>query len=134
LEYIDRSKVLFLLSEDLKRDSVRSMREVYHFLGISDDFVPPNIGQQFHRATVPRSLGLLRRIKGQGWEKGMLRMLIPSPALRKSLRRKLLRINQTSRVDVVLHESERRRLLELFRSENERLAQFLGRDLDHWNA
>ena len=86
LEYIDRSQMLFLLSEDLKTDALRCMREVYHFLGVSEEFVPPNIGEQFHRATVPRSLSLVRRVKGQGWEKRLLRLLIPSAALRQSLR------------------------------------------------
>ena len=134
LEYIDRSKLLFLLSEDLKTDALRCMRTVYHFLGVSEDFVPPNIGEQFHRAAAPRSPSLVRRIKGQGWEKPLLRLLIPSVVLRNSLRSYLLRINETSRVDMALAADERRRLAELFRSENDRLATFLGRDLSRWTA
>ena len=134
LEYIDRSRMLFLLSEDLKTDALRCVREVYHFLGVSENFVPPNIGEQFHRATAPRSVSLVRRIKGQGWEKPLLHLLVPSAALRKSLRIHLLRINETSRVDIILSQDEKRRLVELFRTENARLATFLGRDLGHWSA
>lgn len=133
LEYIDQSQMLFLLSEDLKTSALSSVREVYHFLGVSNDFVPPNIDKQFHRATAPRSLALVRRIKGGGWETRLLRLLIPSVTLRHSLRTYLLRINQTSQGGIVLDEDERRSLVELFRTENERLAAFLGRDLSHWS-
>ena len=90
--------------------------------------------QAHHRATAPRSVSLVRRIKGQGWEKPLLHLLVPSAALRKSLRIHLLRINETSRVDIVLSQDEKRRLVELFRTENARLATFLGRDLGHWSA
>ena len=133
LEIVDRSRMLFLLSEDLETDALSAMRDVYRFLGVAEDFIPPNVGERFHRATVPRSRGLLRRLKGRGWEKQLLHLLIPSSTLRQSLRTGLLRINQTSHSDIVLESDTRRRLVELYRDENERLAAFLGRDLEHWD-
>jgi hypothetical protein len=130
---MDRSQMLFLLSEDLETDPSACLRQVYTFLGVASDFVPSNLGERFHRATVPRSLSLLRWIKGRGAGKRLLRLLIPSASLRQSLRDRLLHLNQTTPSDLVLKTETRKRLVELYRSENTRLAAFLGRNLDRWN-
>lgn len=133
LEYMDRSKMLFLLSEDLEANPLECLQQVYTFLGVASDFVPTNLGERFHRATVPRSLSLLRWINGQGAEKRLLRLLIPSASLRRTVRIWLLRHNQTTHSDIVLNAVTRGRLVELYRAENTRLAAFLGRNLDHWS-
>lgn len=133
LEKIDRSRMLFLLSEELEANPLECLRNVYAFLGVANDFLPSNLGERFHRATVPRSLSLLRRLKGKGPEKWLLRLLIPSTSLRQSLRDRLLRLNQTAPSDQILNANTREHLVELYRTENARLAAFLGRDLEHWN-
>jgi hypothetical protein len=133
LEFFDRSRMLFLLAEDLENDPLKCLNQVYAFLGVAGDFVPSNVGERFHRAMVPRSLSLLHWIKGRGRGKRLLRMLIPSAAMRQSLRDRLLRLNQTAPGDMVLNPDTRKRLVEAYRAENTRLAGFLGRNLDHWN-
>ena len=134
LEYMDRSQMLFLLTDDLKADPVACVQRVFSFLGVRDDFVPPNIGERFHRATVPRSVSLIRRIKGQGIEKRLVRFLIPSATLRQSLREQILRLNQTTpREEMVLADETRKRLIDVYGSENARLSTFIGRGLDHWD-
>ncbi|TCK18164.1 sulfotransferase domain-containing protein [Thiogranum longum] len=133
LGYVDRSQMLFLLADDLEADPSACLQQVYTFLGVASDFVPSSLGERFHRATVPRSLSLLRWIKEPGSGKQLLRLLIPFSSLRQSLRAWLLRINQTNPGDLALNPETRKRLVELYRSENARLAAFLDRDLDHWN-
>lgn len=130
---MDKSQMLFLLSEDLEADPTACLQQVYTFLGVSNDFVPSNLGERFHRATVPRSLSMLRWIKGRGAGKKLLRFMVPSTSLRKIFRDRLLRLNQTTPSDLVLTTETRERLVEIYRSENSRLAAFLGRNLDHWN-
>ncbi len=83
LQYIDRSRMLFLLSETLETDPVRCVQEVYRFLNVEEDFEPRNIGERFHQATAPRSHALARRLEEQGFERRLLRRLIPSASLRR---------------------------------------------------
>ena len=120
--------MLFLLTEDLGSDALASTREVYGFLGVEENCVPSTIGERFHRATVPLSMLMLRRIKGQGSEKRLFRLLLPFPKLRFTLR-----ANQTTEANIVMNPETRRHLADLFRPENVRLAAFLGRDLSPWS-
>lgn len=134
LQHIDRSRMLFLLSETLESDPVHCLQEVYRFLNVKEDFEPPNIGERFHQATAPRSHALARRLQVQGLERRLLRRFIPSTSLRRSLRNWLVRFNQsgqnTMRMDPEIH----RQLVQDFSVENTRLADFLGRDLGSWSA
>jgi hypothetical protein len=134
LEHVDRSRILFLLSHDLEANPTRCIREVYQFLEVADAFVPPNIGERFHRATAPRSPMLARRLRGHGLERRVFRSLIPSASLRQSLRNGLLQLNQTGRSEMCLDPALGRQLAERFRVENTRLADFLYCDLGCWSV
>lgn len=132
LARVERRQMHFALTEDLRRDPVKCLKEVFEFLEVDPDFVPPNIGIQYHRATVPRSVSLLRRINGPSPEKRLVRLLIPWKGLRHALRQRILEWNQTSCFTPVLQDPDRAHLTALFARENERLSNLIGRDLSHW--
>lgn len=132
LDVAPRDNMLFLLSDDLRKDREKCLSLVFSFLGVTNDFVPCGIDEQFHRSTWPRSATLARFIRNGGRAKRLLRILVPSRSLRDKMRREVLKWNQTETVKLQLNEGVRRHLASLFKSENERLAVFLGRDLSHW--
>lgn len=132
LPYVDRPRMLFILSEDLKRDPDGCLRMIFRFLGVSNSYVPPNIGDRFHGATLPRSMMLLKSINEESFVKKVVRLLIPLPALRKKLLTRIVELNQTDRLNIVLEDEIRKRLEDIFREENGRLATFLGRDSGLW--
>ena len=133
LEHVDRSSLLFLLSDDLQHDPAGTLGRVLEFLGVSTSYIPQQIGKKFHQSTVPRSLSLLDRIENrQGFEKRISRLLMPSEKLRKKLRQKILDWNQTGQHGMELKESTRQMLIENFREENRELAALIGRDLNGW--
>jgi hypothetical protein len=132
LKHTDRSNMLFLLTEDLSENTLHCLQTVFKFLNVSQDFTPPNMGQKFHKATAPRSITLLQRINSQGVEKKLLRILIPWKKTREKLRANLLKINQKHDHNIVLSNQMRQNLSHVFQKENEQLAKFLNRDLNHW--
>ena len=55
--------MFFLLTEELKQNRINTLKKIFNFLNVSIDFVPPNINVQYHKATVPKSITLLRLMK-----------------------------------------------------------------------
>ena len=132
LLHVDKTQMLFLLTEDLKEDPGTCLKRVFEFLNVSM-FTPENIGNSYHGAKVPISAGLQRRIiAADGIEKKLLRMLLPYKPLREKLRTKLLEWNQRSGKNIELNQKTRRKLVEMYRSEIRELELFLGRNLDIW--
>lgn len=134
LERWDISQMCFLMSEDLMRSPRETLAICCDFLGVSRDFVPAQIGKNFHKATVPRSLGLLDLIQGEGPYRRIRRILrysIPRPEWRAWVKDQLRALNQKPN-DLSLKEDTRLRLAEMYREENQKLAQLINRDLSHW--
>ncbi len=136
LPYIKRSQMLFLLTEELKKDPLNTLKKIFEFLNVSSNFIPPNINVQYHKATVPKSVSLLRAMKSKNKiKKVIIRLLIPSSRIRRSIYEFIDRLNQTERIDIVLKEDIKRRLAKIYESENKNLSEFLGIDLSlYWNS
>lgn len=133
LERVDRSQMLFLLNEDLRDEPVLTLERIFRFLGVETSYRPDNLARQFFERRVPRSKALLRRIKGQGPEKRLFRLLFPWEAPRKLLRQKFIEYNERKGDKLKMDDETRERLIKLFRPKNERLAKYIDRDLSHWN-
>jgi AraC-like DNA-binding protein len=135
LDYVDKTRMFFLLVEDLKKDPEQGLRLLFDFLNVSKSFVPVNLNERFHKATVPKSMFLLRRIlfEKDTVEKRIMRRLMPWDGPRLKLRSKLLEWNQTEKNYMSLSDETRWRLSGVHREENQKLADFIGRDLSHWD-
>lgn len=133
LEYINLPQALFLLSEELKQNPLECLHKVLEFLGVSSNYLPPNLNHEFHVATVPRSMAMLQRIKQKDTiEKKLIRLLIPWRGLRIGLRQKILDLNQTKKYQLHMRQETRNRLIDIYREENKKLADLLGISLAHW--
>lgn len=133
LERVNRSQMLFLFTEDLKQDPESCLSNIFRFLGVSTEYVPGNLGDNYHGAKVPVNAALQRRIAGGVTiEKRLVRLLVPWEPLRAKLRNKLLSLNQKSGRGHILGEETRKKLIEVYRPENRRLEKFLGRSLRDW--
>ena len=133
LQYMDREQMLFLLTEDLKENPVKCTQSICRFLNVTTSYIPANANKQFHKATVPRSNSLLRRIRQKGsLEKKIVRLLVPWESGRKKLREMALSWNQTPRHDMAISDATRKWLSSCYEQENKLLAELIGRDLSHW--
>jgi len=125
--------MLFLLTEELKQDRINTLKKIFNFLNVSTDFVPPNINVQYHKATVPKSVTLLRLMKSNHKAKKIItRLLIPSSKIRHFLYDLIYKFNQTDRINVNMTEKVRLKLAKLYKDENKRLSDFLRIDLSLW--
>ena len=133
LPYVKRSQMLFLLTEELKQDRINTLKKIFNFLNVSIDFVPPNINVQYHKATVPKSVTLLRLMKSNHKAKKIItRLLIPSSKIRHFFYDLIYKFNQTDRININMTEKARLKLAKLYKDENKRLSDFLRIDLSLW--
>jgi Sulfotransferase domain len=133
LGHTDKSNMLFVLSEDLKSNTMDTLTSCYRFLGISDGIVPPGLEVQHHQAKVPRSKLLLQWILRESIAKKLVRLLVPSDSMRKKLRKQLLNLNETDRHGLILRDETRTVLADRYREPNRQLGELIGRDLSHWD-
>ncbi|MBU0996173.1 MAG: sulfotransferase domain-containing protein [Proteobacteria bacterium] len=137
-KFIQRTKpsqILILLTEDLKKDPPNTLKKCYDFLEIDNRFESNQPYVQHHKATLPKSMILLKNIinKEDTPMKKMGRFFVPNKKLRQKIRESLLKINQTEKKVISLQENTKKQLINVYIPENEKLATFIDRDLSHWN-
>lgn len=133
LDLVDRRQILLLLAEEFKSNKKESLEKVQAFIGVSSDYLPANLDQQYHVASVPKSMTLLNRLNEQGLEKKLVRLLLPSKKFRQRLRRRIIDLNLTTQHELKISDEMRQKLANIYAEENFKLQQLLGKDLSHWS-
>ncbi len=82
---------------------------------------------------IPKNIWLLNQINQETKEKKILRLLLPSKYLREKLRTILRTKNLTMKHSMTLSDSDKIKLSDLFKEHNKKLAEYLERDLSHWD-
>lgn len=134
-----RENLLLMVYDDIKLDSRAFFRRICTFLGIDEEFVPPSLDRRINPRTLLRS----KRIRDL---RCRIRAVLDSNAATKMVRKGLGRMGVGTLVVSAFQLNEkpgsappmtpetRARLAETYREDNLRLAEFLGRDLSHWNT
>jgi hypothetical protein len=125
-----RESILVTLYDDLCRDPVEYVRQVFHFLKVDASFVPPSLNDRINPMLLqlPRSATLqklaahlktFRRLRSVG------------------LLAEKLNMREVDQADFPLrHKLDpemKARMADLYQEHNRELGEFLGRDLSHWN-
>jgi len=130
-ETLDPARIKVVLFDDLERDAVSVMREIYAFLGVDAGF-RPNVEQRHNQTVMPRSRRLdliLRRPSGL---RRMLRAMLPA-AIWEKARARVERIKSWNTGSVPeMTPAVRRQLIEFYREDIQKLGILIGRDLSHW--
>lgn len=137
LEVFPREQCLFLLFDDIPRDANAVLRQCFSFLGVDGDFIPPSLNRRINEPKIPRSKALMAAMN---WARHFLQKHTPGRAQQAWLwKLKLYRLhvwvlqrNLKPFTPPPISEAIRRRLLDIYRDDTRALAQFLGRDLSHW--
>jgi hypothetical protein len=147
LQYFPREALLILLLEDLAQDPDGTMAQVFEFLGLPRIKSPDRIVANAADADAPGEYWRSRFKVWLGKRSGISQETINHIAW--SLPKRFRRSIADTLLKVIIRDKEqpelaslpkkidpalRARLLEQFRDSNEELAQFLGRDLSHWNC
>lgn len=133
LRHFPRENMLFLLSEDLRKDPGGTMRRVYEFLGV--EYLEPSelAVEERNVAMVPRSVALQDFLLDASPAKALLKHFLPAAA-RTAVKSWLLGRNRqpSSGVSGHLDPALATRLREEFRPHNLLLSELIGRDLSAW--
>ena len=125
LKHYDQKNTLFLLYDDLSGSDGEYIKSVYDFIGVDSDIKSKMIGQRKNSAMFPS----LRRLLHQLGLKPLISCLSKSwvgDSIRRSRKKKgnaYRPMKQETKETLIAH----------FLPYNDRLAEFLGRDLSKWN-
>lgn len=125
-ELFPRDQISVFLFDDLKRNAVGVVQELYRFVGVDPDFVPD--------VETPHNVGgtpvspLLERVLTKSAIKSAVEPWMPKPAV-NWLRRLRTRAMQQA---PALPSEVRTELIGHFRDDIARSSELIGRSLDHW--
>ncbi len=126
LKHYPREQLLLLFYDDFAKDNAAYLRKVLDFIGVDTEFDSTQVGRRRNAAMFPRLRRTLHRVGLKPVLAALSRSKV-GDAVRKA--------NNQRRTDPseAMSAETRRRLVDEFRPSNDRLAQFAGRDLSHWN-
>lgn len=126
-------RVKMFLFDDFQANTARVFHETCRFLGVRDDVSPVctahNVGRQVCNRRWHEFLTRTPR-----WAQGLARALIPFPALRQRIQKRLVKRNQCGGKPAALTPELRARLRKEFAPSISDLEQLTGWDLSHWKS
>jgi Sulfotransferase domain len=131
------AQCLFLLFQDIQKDAGGVVKQCFSFLGVTPEFVPPDLYRRVNERRIPRSKAVMAAIN---WSRHVLQKVTPGEVQPSWVwKMKLYRLhdwvlqrNLKPFTAQPLQEATRARLLDFYREDTRALSQFLGRDLTEW--
>ncbi len=127
LNYFDPGQIFIRLYEDLQKDAVGLMRELYEFIGVDGSFVP-DVSTRHNLGGVPRHDWLQQLIHRPNAAKHWVKKVVPG-LLRHRLRDRISEWNTDKKR---LDPDFRVELNQMYRKDILALEGLIGRDLSHW--
>ena len=126
-------RVKIVLYEELSANNLEVLRDVFRFLRVDTDFVPPNLNIIYNKGGRYSSTLLSDTLAGRNRVNGVLKRLLPRTVLRplKALRS---RIMQWNTVKEGMDPESRAYLKDFFRRDMEMLETEFGLDLQKWKT
>ena len=129
IEVFGKSDVKIILFDDLKRDSLTVVRDIFGFLRVDASF-KPDVGVRYNTFAFPRNRMAFKLISNKGLKR-MVKLLFP-PEAADRIRAFSRRILMNSSRKPEMGEEARNFLRNLYRDDVRRLQDLVGRDLSHW--
>jgi hypothetical protein len=130
----DRQQIQVYLYDDLCKDAVKFMQEMYQFIGVDSSFVP-DVSQKAQTAAVPKNQFVNKLLRKQNPLRAatglMLKLFLPEEK-RQAIRSNLIRLNSGNKSKAALSPEERQALVDLYREDILQLQALIERDLSAW--
>lgn len=138
-QHVPRNRVLVTTLEQMRREPVNALREVYGFLGVDPDKGLDRAGEQFNAnwTTIPRRwarlpvLSALERLCVDGFEWGARKCIRNLERRRRFVRRVVSTIRDT-KSDMRMECATRRELSQSYAPHVRELESLLNRSFDDW--
>ena len=128
-EHFDRSQMQVLLSEELKNDANRALRSVFSFIDVDEAYSPGAT----EKRNITRCMAHSRvyQLLRAAWQpfKEYLEDVETIKGVRSQVRSFFFRREDKPS----MRPEDRAYLHDVYRQPNQQLAEWLGRDLSHWN-
>lgn len=129
-----QEKLKIILYDDLCKDSLGVMQEIYQFLGVDDKFNPDTSKRQ-QTATIPKNQALNNLLQTKNPIRkavsSTLKLLMPLE-MRQKLRSSLIKLNSGGKELMPLSLEERKLLTDLYREDILKLQDLIQKDLSSW--
>lgn len=123
-----RDQIRIYLYDDLRRDGLAVMRDIYGFIGVDQQFEPDIAGVSTNVSGIPRNRTLHLLLSKPNPIKGVVKSLLPQQQ-RRTLAKRLKKSNLTPQQ---ISDDARDYLADAFYDEINRLEELIGRDLSGW--
>ncbi|HEX04739.1 MAG TPA: hypothetical protein ENH10_06225, partial [Bacteroidetes bacterium] len=136
-KYFPREQMNIVLMDDIKADNQKVYRDLCEFIGV--EAVPleavtkrANTAKQIRSTHMRLAFYNLQLFLGKHAATRRMRDLIASNKAIKDMWGRIKQLNIRHEKYEEMSQESREQLVELFREPNERLGEFLDRDLSHW--
>ena len=117
-ELFPRESFLILIyEEDIKKKKDETLRRVFRHLDVDDSFVPQGAERVVNKST----------------SGPLLRAKYYAPNIAGKVFKLIPQLNNLHFLDIKVSDSDRAELAEIYRSENARLEEYIGRSLECWH-
>lgn len=133
LQYFSRDQLLIQLYDDLEKDAATFLQRILSFIEVDPTYVPKVLAERIHVSFRPhgRRAGLIRSLNQAG---AVFRNALPVVHKGLTVVARKMRDSFAVPDHSAAPDQDRAALIEIYRPENERLAEFLGRDLSAWQS
>lgn len=142
LEYFDRKKIHIIIFEDFVKEPLKTIKSIYNFLEIRDEYIPSNIGEVVYPSLKSgfslRSRLILYLIYYFRYPLRIVNSHLTSMfdkfyiSLNKNLINLNIKINTIPGKIPNMNNDTRNLLRKIFQQENQKLQDFLQHDLSNW--
>lgn len=126
----DGRRPLVILLEDLKDSPHDVIQQTFEFLHIQQYDIETN--EVVNPAKAVRSPRLAQLVYNQSYAKSLAKKLIPLN-VRRRIRNSIQEMNSYEQKPPKMKQTTRERMIEYYRPHNDRLCEYIGRDLSAWN-
>lgn len=131
LKYFPKDQLMIFTFENFKKDPQTILDEIFKKLNISPE---PTImiGKKYNEKAAVKSKFLARFLRNQGGIKKMIRNIF-GEKLRKKLKSKVVKMNETAFDQPTMKIETRLKLIEYFRPLNKKFSDIANMNVDYWN-
>lgn len=130
----DRQQIRVYLYDDLRKDAVKFMQEMYRFIGVDDSF-SVDVSHRAQTAKVPKNQTVNKLLQKpnplRNSVASVLKTFMPEET-RQKIRSSLVNLNSNDKSKAALSPEERKALIDLYRNDILQLQDLIDRDLSAW--
>ena len=126
------SEVKVYLYDDLKKDPLSLVQDIYRFLEVDDSFIPKSVGEKFNVSGIPKNKFLHEFLTTPNIIKSTMKPLVKLILPKRTRQRFINKVLQRNFKKPQIDPSTKQYLLNLYKEDIVELQNLIGRNLSSW--